>query len=111
MPRFGLNPADLDQIQKVFSRYPQVEKVILYGSRAMGTHKTGSDIDLTFCGTDDLTLDILYRIMEDLDNLLLPYTFDLSIFNHIKDKDMIAHIERVGCPFYSQTDNRSIQAD
>lgn len=106
MSRFGLNQTDLDLIRAVFSRYPQVEKAILYGSRAMGTHKTGSDIDLTLCGTDDLSLDILYRIMEDLDNLLLPYTFDLSIFNHIKDEDVIAHIGRVGRIFYTQTDRR-----
>ncbi len=85
--------------------------MILYGSRAKGTHKTGSDIDLTLFGEEDLTLDILYRIMEDLDNLLLPYTFDLSIFNHISDKDMISHIRRVGCTFYKQKDNRSFQAD
>ncbi len=102
MPRFGLNHADLDQSRKVFSRYPQVEKAILYGSRAMGTHKTGSDIDLTLCGTDGMTLDILYRIMEDLDNLLLPYTFDLSIFNLIKDQDVISHIHRVGSTFYKK---------
>lgn len=102
MPRFGLNQADLDQIRAVFPRYPQVRKVILYGSRAMGTYKTGSDIDLTLCGKEDLTLDIHYRIMEDLDNLLLPYTFDLSIFNYITDKDVISHINRVGHTFYEK---------
>jgi predicted nucleotidyltransferase len=111
MSRFGLKPPDLDQIRGVFSRYPQVKKVILYGSRAMGTHKTVSDIDLTLCGKEDLTLDILYRIMEDLDNLLLPYTFDLSIFRHIKDEDVIAHINRVGCTFYTRKNNRSFQSD
>jgi predicted nucleotidyltransferase len=102
MPRFGLKQADSDQIRAVFSRYPQVRKAVLYGSRAMGNYKTGSDIDLTLCGKDDLTLDILYGIMEDLDNLLLPYTFDLSIFNHIKDKNVISHINRVGCTFYEK---------
>jgi hypothetical protein len=49
-----------------------------------------------------LTLDILYRIMEDLDSLLLPYTFDLSIFNHITDMDVISHIRRVGRTFYEK---------
>lgn len=102
MLRFGLKQADGDQICEVFSRYPQVKIVELYGSRAMGTYKTGSDVDLTLCGGEDLTLDILYRIMEDLDNLLLPYTFDLSIFNHITDKDVISHIKRVGCTFYKK---------
>jgi hypothetical protein len=49
--------------------------------------------------------------MEDLDNLLLPYTFDLSIFNHIKDKNIISHINRVGCTFYKQKGIQSFQAD
>ncbi len=100
MSRFGLKQADLDQIRAVFSRYPQVRKALLYGSRAMGNYKTGSDIDIALCGKEDLELDILYRIMEDLDNLLLPYTFDLSIFSHISDKDVISHIKRAGCTFY-----------
>jgi hypothetical protein len=62
----------------------------------MGNFKTGSDIDRTLCGGKNLTLDILYRIMGDRDNLLLPYTFDLSIFSHLRDKDVISHIRRVG---------------
>ena len=102
MQRFGLKQTDLDQIRVVFSRYPQVKKAVLYGSRAMGNYKNGSDIDLALCGKENRTLDILYRIMEDLDNLLLPYTFDLSIFNHISDKDVISHIRRVGRTFYKK---------
>ncbi len=109
MPCFGLKQTDFDQIRAVFPRYPQVRKALLYGSRAMGNYKTGSDIDLTLCGGEDLTLDILYRIMEDLDNLLLPYTFDLSIFSHISDKDVISHIRRVGCTFYEQKENKFIE--
>lgn len=70
-------------------------------SLAMVTHKTGSEIDLSLCGEEALTLDILYRIMEDLGNLLLSCV-DLSIFNHIKDEDVIAHIRRVGSAFYNK---------
>ena len=80
----------------VLKRYPQVEKALLYGSRAKATHKIGSDIDLTLYGGTDLTLNVLLRIANDLDDLVLPYIFDLSIFRDITDPDLIAHIRRVG---------------
>ncbi len=97
---FGLTESAIRKILAVFARYPQVEQAILYGSRAKGDYKTGSDIDLTLCGGDDLDLRVLYRIMDELDNLLLPYTIDLSIFAGISDPDVIAHIQRVGVVFY-----------
>jgi len=49
-----------------------------------------------------LTLNVLYKIMDEIDDLLLPYTIDLSIFNHINDQDMIEHIQRVGVAFYEK---------
>jgi len=98
--RFGLKEQTIRQICGVFANYPHVEKAILYGSRAKGNYKNGSDIDLTLCGGTDLTLEILYKIMDELDDLLLPYTIDLSIFPQINDPDMIEHIRRVGVTFY-----------
>jgi len=92
----------IQKICAVFSRYPQIEKAILYGSRAKGTHKDGSDIDLTLCGGTDLTLNVLYRIANDLDDLLLPYAIDLSIFRDIRDPDVVGHIQRVGMPLYER---------
>jgi len=53
-----------------------------------------------------LTRAVLYRIMEEIDNLLLPYTFDLSIFRHISDPDVVEHIQRVGMVFYAQGEDR-----
>jgi predicted nucleotidyltransferase len=99
---FGLKETTIEQIQAVFVRYPHVEKAILYGSRAKGNYKNGSDIDLTLFGGDDLTLNVLYKIMEEIDDLLLPYTFDLSIFHQISDQDVIDHIRRVGIVFYEK---------
>lgn len=100
--RFGLNEETISRIRGVFARYPQVEKAILYGSRAKGNYRDGSDIDLTLCGGAELTLDILYSIMQELDDLLLPYTIDLSIFSQIHDQAVIAHIRRVGVIFYER---------
>jgi|ERR1039457_6155764 predicted nucleotidyltransferase len=98
--RFGLNEKTIQQICGVFANYPQVNKAILYGSRAKGYYKTGSDIDLTLCGEVELTLGILYKIMDELDELLLPYTIDLSVFTQINDPEVIDHIRRVGITFY-----------
>lgn len=100
--RFGLKESSIQKICTVFARYPQVEKAVLYGSRAKGNYKNGSDIDLTLRGGADLTLDVQYKIMEELDNLLLPYTIDLSIFRDVSDSDVVEHIRRVGVLFYEK---------
>lgn len=100
--KFGLKEATVQKICDVFANYPQVEKAVLYGSRAKGNYKNGSDIDLALFGSDDLTLRVLFRIMEEIDDLLLPYTIDLSIFHHISDPDVVEYIERVGVAFYDK---------
>ncbi|HNR35374.1 MAG TPA: nucleotidyltransferase domain-containing protein [Candidatus Hydrogenedentes bacterium] len=100
--KFGLKETVIGQIQSVFARYPQVERAILYGSRAKGPCKTGSDIDLALVGGDDLNLKVLYRIMDDMDDLLLPYSFDLSILRYIGDPEVVDHIRRVGKLFYQK---------
>jgi len=71
----------------------------LYGSRAKGNYKPGSDIDLTLKGIG-LDLKLINKISIELDDLLLPYTFDLSIYNAIDDPALIEHIERVGTTFF-----------
>lgn len=102
--RFGLKEITIEKICGVFAKYPQVEKAVIYGSRAKGNYKNGSDIDLTLHG-GDLTLDILYKIMTEIDDLLLPYTIDLSIFRDLSDPDFIDHIQRVGLVFYEKREN------
>ena len=98
---FGLKISVVNQIKEVFLNYPQVQEVILYGSRAMGNYKNGSDIDLTLKG-DELNLAILNKIDWELDDLLLPYTFDLSLYKHIDNPGLIDHINRVGKEFYAR---------
>ena len=100
--KYGLPDAAIKEICAVLGRHPQVQQAILYGSRAKGNHKHGSDIDLTLRGGADMTLPVLYRIMDELDDLLLPYAIDLSIYTNIHDPDVIAHIGRVGLVFYEQ---------
>ena len=102
--RFGLKETTIKKICDVFKRYALVEKAVLYGSRAKGNYKNGSDIDLTLYGGADLTLNVLYKIMDELDDLLLPYTIDISIFRHISDPGVVEHINRVGVTFYEKED-------
>jgi len=97
--KFGLNEIIITQIKEVFFKYSQVESAIIYGSRAKGNYKNGSDIDLTLIGKN-LNLDVINKISWDLDDLMLPYTFDLSIYRQIKDPGMLNHIKRVGINFY-----------
>ena len=100
--RFGLKENIILSIQGVFASFPEVDEVILYGSRAKGNYKPGSDIDLTMKGTN-LNLSLVNSINIKLDDLLLPYTFDLSVFNHINNPDLLDHISRLGVVFYRKT--------
>jgi len=100
--RYGLKEATIKRMCDVFAYFPQIEKAIIYGSRAKGNYKNGSDIDLTLQGNKDLTFDVLLKVMNDLDELLLPYTIDLSIFNDITDGEVIEHIQHAGMVFYEK---------
>lgn len=57
---------------------------------------------MTLLGVPELTLRVLFRILNDLDELSLPYTFDLSIFSDITDPDVIEHIQRVRVTFHTK---------
>lgn len=98
---YGLKDEVVEAICKTFQNYPEVEKAILYGSRAKGNFKPASDIDLTLEGSS-LDLTILNQISWEFDDLLLPYTFDLSIYNQISNPELLDHIQRVGIVFYSK---------
>lgn len=97
--RFGLPAEAVSKIGGVLAAHPEVESAILYGSRAKGDYKPGSDIDLTLLG-EQLDHHDLLKIMGELDDLLLPYTIDLSIFHMIDHEALRDHIQRVGQEFY-----------
>ncbi|MBR1774766.1 MAG: nucleotidyltransferase domain-containing protein [Bacteroidales bacterium] len=98
---FGLEEKEIAAINSVFAKYPNVEKVMLFGSRAKGTNQPFSDIDITMLG-DKLTHSDLINIMSDLDDLFLPYEIDLSIFNKINNEALKEHILRMNVVFYSK---------
>ncbi|RJP85917.1 MAG: nucleotidyltransferase domain-containing protein [Desulfobacteraceae bacterium] len=99
--KFGLTDETIEQINGVFSRHPQIEEAIIYGSRAKGNYRNGSDIDLTLSGIG-LNLDVITQLSLELDDLLLPYSFDISIYQQISNPDLLKHIQRVGIVFYKK---------
>jgi predicted nucleotidyltransferase len=97
----GLNLQTIDLLKSVFEKYPQVEKVILYGSRAKGNYKPGSDIDMTILGSN-VDTGMRHKIENEIDDLMLPYKIDLSIFHQIENPDLIDHIKRVGIQLFAR---------
>lgn len=100
--KYGLKDETIRKIRSVLARHPEVEQAIVYGSRAKGNYRNGSDIDLTLVGGEGLTMHTLHRIMDEIDDLLLPYTVDVSILRLIEDPQMLDHINRVGAVFYDK---------
>ncbi len=97
----SLKDSDLDAIKEVISRFPQVQKAILFGSRAKGNYKRGSDVDIAlYLIGDDITQSIAGVLNDDT---LLPYKFDVLNASTITNPDLIAHINRVGLTFYTKS--------
>lgn len=99
--KFGLKEETIMLINSVFENFPEVEEVIIYGSRAKGTFREGSDIDITIKG-NKMTLDILSKLVLEIDDLNTPYLFDISIFNKLNSPGLEEHIARVGKVFYKK---------
>jgi predicted nucleotidyltransferase len=78
-----------------------VQQVILYGSRAKGTQRSGSDIDLCLVAPE-MELKTLLLLGAQLDDLLLPYSFDLSLHHLIDHPALLDHIQRVGITLWQR---------
>lgn len=97
--KIGLSGAAVSAICGAFADYPAIRRVLIYGSRAKGSYRPGSDIDLTIDGagvTENERLEMESR----LDDLLLPNTIDLSLLTTIKTSSLLDHIQRVGIVIY-----------
>jgi predicted nucleotidyltransferase len=99
--KYGIRDSIWENIVSVFSKHSKIKKIILYGSRAKGNYKNGSDIDLTLVG-DNINVQDLHKILVELDDLCLPYSFDLSIFEKIENIDLIEHIKKIGTTIYEK---------
>ena len=91
----GLPEQTLSEIQRCLQeRFPQLHWVKLYGSRAMGRHWRGSDIDLAYSADDECSA----ALLEALDQLPTPYRFDVTHWESLRHHGLRHHIERVGIP-------------
>lgn len=102
---FGLSDTEINKINQVFSSFPEIEEVIVYGSRAKGNFRAGFDIDMTLTGKD-LNLHLINEVNGKIDDLLMPYMFDLSILKQIKNQDLTDHIRRIGKTFYKKQEKK-----
>lgn len=99
MTDFGLHNRTLTGLRRVFERYPEIEEVVVYGSRAVGNYREGSDIDICMKG-EALTRDLCGRVWLDIDALNTPYLVDLSVYHLIESESLSEHIHRVGKTIY-----------
>jgi predicted nucleotidyltransferase len=100
--KYGLSLDNIAKINAIFERYPQIDEILIYGSRAKGDFRYNSDIDLTIKG-EDLDINLLHAIKDELDNLMLPYTIDISIYNEIDNLSLKEHIDRVAKIFFERS--------
>ncbi len=99
---FGLSVDTLADIKKAIAQVSPIQKVLLYGSRAKGNYKKGSDLDFTLIGRKLNFKNSVYPLRDKLDDLYLPYKFDISIFKDLNDLNLVEHILRVGKILYQR---------
>jgi uncharacterized protein len=96
---FGLQDKTLAMIKSVMEKHPDVEDVMVYGSRAMGNYNEGSDVDLALLG-EGIKQNTVLRIQQELEDLNTPYLFDVLAYNKLQDKSLKEHIDSIGTSIY-----------
>ena len=104
MNTFGITEKSYQLLLNAFIKFEEVEQVILFGSRAKGNYKKGSDIDLAIKGKNSspsLALNLKAYLNEELP---IPYFVDVIDYNSLNYQELKEHINRVGKPFYKKSD-------
>ena len=104
---FGLPPSTLDKLNSIFTQHNAIDSVVIYGSRAKGNYRVGSDIDLTIKG-DEIPFEELMQIEDQIDDLMLPYTVDIAQYDQLGSAELVAHIDRVGVKIYAKDGGRNV---
>ena len=97
--RYGLDESEQRELCGIFASIPEIEEVVIYGSRARGSHRPTSDIDITLKG-EGLTEAHLSLLDDRLYYSSLPYLTDTSIFDRLRNPDFVANIRRDGKTLY-----------
>ena len=100
--KYGLSEGTLGTLDSIFRKYPDIRQVILYGSRAKGNYRDGSDIDLVLKTGAVFSFTDLLRIAGDFDNSNMPYLVDVSVYDELSNRELKAHIDRVGIALYDR---------
>jgi predicted nucleotidyltransferase len=98
--KLGFKKDDLSIIVKVISTFPEIKKAVIFGSRAKGNYKVGSDADIAVWAINNDSILKLAGVLND--ETLLPYKFDLLNYETINNKELKQHIDRVGIEIYKQ---------
>ena len=100
--KFGLKEFDLDYIISKISDFSEIEKAVIFGSRAKGNYKPGSDIDIAIMG-ENITFDVLSKLHSLLEEQgPLPYLFDIVDYTHLNHHELKEHIDRIGKVIYEK---------
>ena len=99
--KFGLSDKVIDEINDVFRKHSEVERVLIFGSRAKGNYRPGSDIDLAVIGSN-IDFRLILKISCEIDDLELLYGVDLLDYQAKKGTPIGEHIDRVGQVFYER---------
>ena len=102
---FGLNQKTINQLNNVFQKYPEIKKVKIYGSRAVGSYRKGSDIDLVIF-SEPKKEDLSSRLSWELDELPTPYLFDVVNYDTLNKKPLQKEIDQHGVILYIKEDNK-----
>ena len=89
-----------EKLIKVFSKYPEIKKVVLFGSRARGDNKINSDVDLCIFG--QISHSVLAKIDMYIYELDIPLSFDILCFDELSKKALIENILSEGVELYSE---------
>jgi len=100
LPASGLNQGEMGLLTRLFRQHGEIQRVILFGSRAKGNARANSDIDLSIVGVDDdLAIEAL---AEELEDLPLPYRFDVKAMTTIRHGALRRHIDSEGVVIYAR---------
>ncbi|MEY3051611.1 MAG: hypothetical protein RLY31_1396 [Bacteroidota bacterium] len=102
---FGLKPGDLEMICRILEKEPNIEQALIFGSRAKGNYKPGSDVDIALKGENlisQVVTDVSFQLNEET---IMPYKFDVLNYHTIREPALVAHINSVGIVFYNKSTN------
>ena len=92
MSNNGLKEAHKQIIISIISKYPHAKGILLFGSRAINTYRSNSDIDLALVG-DELTMTDIAKMQDELENTSIPYKIDLIRIKTIENQNLLNHIK------------------